>query len=245
MMTSSRATVDIEGNIDDFLEDVKPLGRDASFDYCFNYFQRFREENQINDLAKVEHLQESCLQLGFYLASWGMLRPSSFLFDKSMKIYEPIIQLIADQPRPFWEIDAHAYTRENILCLIDFSRRLSDSLRVFREKFNDLPDRGHKEASATLVTKIMLGVFGNVPAFDTYFRRGFGREFRQHGCHTFGEKSLEAIACFYIRNADVIEKRRGEMYTIDFNSGQKTRRLYSRAKVIDMVFFTAGEGLNA
>ena len=236
-MTSPRAAVDIEGNIDKFLEDVKPLRRDASFDYCFSHFQRFREENRISDLAKVEHLQESCLQLGFYLASFGMLRPSSFLFDKSVKIYEPVIQLIADQPRCFWEIDAHAYTAENIPCLIDFGQRLKDSLRDFRETFNDL---GHEAASDTLVTKIMLGVFGNVPAFDTYFLRGFRREFRQHGCGTFGEQSLEAIGGFYIRNKDVIESCRKDMRTIDFNTGRKTLLLYSRARVIDMIFFTEG-----
>jgi hypothetical protein len=237
MMTTPLAAADIEGNIDKFLEDVKPLRSDASFDYCFNHFQHFREENRISDLAKVGHLQESCLQLGFYLASWGMLRPTSFLFDKSVKIYEPVIQLIADQPRCFWEIDAHAYTDENIPRLIDFGKRLNDSLRDFREKFNDL---GHKPASDTLVTKIMLGVFGNVPAFDTYFKRGVGREFRQHGCRTFGKKSLQAIGDFYMRNKDVIESRRKDMQTIDFNTGRKTLLLYSRAKVIDMIFFTEG-----
>ncbi|HME01140.1 MAG TPA: hypothetical protein VKM93_27985 [Terriglobia bacterium] len=229
-MTSLRAAVDIEDTIDKFLEDVKPLGRDASFDYCFNYFQRFREENRISDLAKVEHLQESCLQLGFYLASWGMFRPSSFLFRNSVKIHEQIIHLIAAQPPRFWEIDADTYTRENIRCLLDF-----------RGKFGALPDPDHRTASDTLVTKIMLGIFGNVPAFDTNFRRGF----RGYGCCTLGERSLEAVGRFYIQNAQVVERRRGEMYTIDFNSGRKTRRLYSRAKVIDMIFFTAGEGLNA
>lgn len=230
-MPNPLAAVDIEADIDKFLDDdVKPLERDASFDYCFNYFQRFREENRISDLAKEDHLQESCLQLGFYLASWGMYRPTSFLLKKSVKIYKPIIDLIAAQPSRFWDIDADGYTPENIRCLLDFKERLSDP-----------HDRDWGVATETLVTKIMLGVFGNVPAFDTYFRKGLGREFKERGCRTFGEKSLAAIGGFYIRNKDVIEKHRSKMPTIDFNTGQKTPLLYSRAKVIDMIFFTEGE----
>ena len=53
--------------------------------------------------------------------------------------------------------------------------------------------------------------------------------------------ALEAIGDFYRRNKDVIEKRRRKMPTIDFNTGQNTRLLYSRAKLIDMIFFTEGE----
>jgi len=151
----------IGSNVEVFREGVKPSERDASFDYCFNYFQRFREEGRLNDLKTPEQVQESCIQLGFYLASWGMYRGRAYLLQKSAKILEPIIGLIADQPPSFWEIDVHSYSPENIQRLLDFKREIV-SLRE------------HKGASDTLVTKIMLGVFGNVPAFDTYFSKGFG-----------------------------------------------------------------------
>lgn len=77
----------------------------------------------------------------------------------------------------------------------------------------------------------MLGVFGCVPAFDTYFKKGFG-------VWTFGRKALDRVERFYVENADVIERHR--VPTIDFATGAPTERRYSRAKVIDMIFFVEG-----
>ena len=70
--------VDCEANIrtyldgDDANSGRDPTGRYASFDYCFNYFQSFRTYPA--ELTSPGNLELSCLQLGFYLASWGMLR---------------------------------------------------------------------------------------------------------------------------------------------------------------------------
>lgn len=89
-------------------------------------------------------------------------------------------------------------------------------------------------ASDTLATKIMLGMFGNVPAFDSAFKLGFG-------VSTFGRTALGKIQRFYIENQDVIEKHR--VPTLDFVSGEPTDRLYTHAKVIDMIFFIEGSGL--
>ncbi len=86
-------------------------------------------------------------------------------------------------------------------------------------------------ASDILVTKIMLGTFGCVPAFDTYFKKGFG-------VSTFGRKALRKIGEFYDANAEVIERNR--VQTLGFDSGAATERRYTRAKVIDMIFFVAG-----
>lgn len=44
--------------------------RYTSFDYCYNYFHPTNNSKQ--------DIEKSCLVLGFYLASWGMFRGSSF-----------------------------------------------------------------------------------------------------------------------------------------------------------------------
>lgn len=62
-----------------------------SFDYCYNYFYSFYQENRIPELANDDNLQMSCFQLGFYLASWGMMRSSLFLFEKSVRHYKNLI----------------------------------------------------------------------------------------------------------------------------------------------------------
>ena len=85
--------------------------------------------------------------------------------------------------------------------------------------------------SDILVTKVMLGVFGSVPAFDTNFRRGFGAA-------TFGAKALRKIGAFYQENAELLDEYR--VPTLDFVTGEPTGRLYTRAKVIDMAFFIEG-----
>ena len=66
-----------------------------SFDYCFNYFQDFRDVGRLDDLTAPAHLQTSCLQLGFYLASWGMFRGKAELLTYSAKRLAPVVDTIA------------------------------------------------------------------------------------------------------------------------------------------------------
>ncbi len=81
--------IDIRKNISLFIDGDgnKIVGRAtysryASFDYCFNYFQEFKEQGRIKQLSNSSNIQHSCLQLGYYLASWGMLRRKGFLLKK-------------------------------------------------------------------------------------------------------------------------------------------------------------------
>jgi hypothetical protein len=194
----------------------KPNARYTSFDYCFNYFQSFRESGDIGSLASPANLQISCLQLGFYLASWGMLRGSTELLQKSARHLIPVIGAIASSDAALWDIDAHRYTESNI-------ERLLAQAAAIRQANRGMSD--------ILVTKIMLGVFGSVPAFDTNFKRGFH-------VATFGANSLGKIRYFYEKNASMLDMYR--VPTFDFASGLPTKRLYTRAKVIDMAFFIEG-----
>jgi hypothetical protein len=87
-----------------------PDERYASFDYCFNYFQSFRESDRISELGNDSNLLTSCLHLGFYLASWGMYRGSTQLLQKSLRHLIPAIEEIARTEPDKWEIDADATT---------------------------------------------------------------------------------------------------------------------------------------
>lgn len=48
----------------------------------------------LSDLVVGPNIQLSCLYLGFYLASWGMLRASSVLLQRSVKHDVPVIDMI-------------------------------------------------------------------------------------------------------------------------------------------------------
>jgi len=211
--------VDIEANLAAFTGDLGPDARYATFDYCFNYFQSFREQGRTADLTAPDNLQMSCLQLGFYLASWGMLRNSPLL-RKSARHYEPVIDVIAAAPAHAWDLDADRYSDETWPA----ARQLDLQIR---RAFGH-----HKGVSDALATKVMLGVFGSVPAFDRNFRTGFRAA-------TFGPKAFRRIGKFYQENAGLIERHR--ISTLDFRTGRPTHRRYSRAKVIDMIFFIEGD----
>lgn len=209
--------MDIEGTLRSYLGKRGREERYTSFDYCFNYFQEHRERNTLPELVRGDALQISCLHLGFYLASWGMLRGSSGLLQRSVRAFVPAIEVIANAPPEIWEIDANLYGDGSCPVIFETARRIRSALP--------------NAASDILVTKIMLGTFGCVPAFDTFFKKGFGAS-------TFGPKALRGIGEFYNANSKVIERSRVE--TLDFTPGTPTGRRYTRAKVIDMIFFTAG-----
>ena len=112
--------IDVAANVAQYLGDRSPVERASSFDYCFNYFQRFRDSATTGRLADPEHLEASCLHLGYYLASWGMLRGSTALHTKSYRFFVPVIETIAEEPPPLWSIDADVYTEETGLRSSDF-----------------------------------------------------------------------------------------------------------------------------
>lgn len=218
--------IDFESGVEGFLNGRTPTGRDSSFDYCFNYFQDFRERRAINSLRDPDHMERSALELGFYLASWGMYRGSSKLSDRSVRALEPVIEAIAIADEALWEIDADSYSEENIKLLLEHKRDLSDAFDF--------------EPTETLITKVLLGVYGSVPAFDTYFQaatrawadngRGFG---------TLNRDSLVKLRKIYEANKDVIDGLRGKTLAITGSRDEQefTDRLYTRAKVIDMACF--------
>jgi len=216
-------------NINDYLTEFingsgKSGGRQSgerytSFDYCFNYFQQFREDKTLPDIANKANIELSCLQLSFYLASWGMFRGSSFLLEKSSKFFEPVIHTISSTNEIVWNIDVDKYSDDNITLLLECAESIANSFGK-----NNKP-------TGTLITKIMLGVFGNVPAFDGNFRKGFK-------CHSFCKKNLKMINKFYKEHKDQIDRK--VIYTLDF-TGTETKRQYTKAKIIDMIGFIKGK----
>jgi hypothetical protein len=202
-----------------------PDTRDASFDYCFNYFQSFRERGLLHELYNEDNMQTSCLQVAFYLASWGMLRGRAFLGQRSSHVYRDVVRTIATADHRVWEVDVDQYdSLETRLLLMDFKQKLVHALGP------------ENKPTDTLVTKIMLGVFANVPAYDRYFRRAVG-------VGSFNEKSLLKLFDYYVTNKLSIDSQC--IRTLDFHTGSETDRMYTNAKIVDMAGFMAGINLEA
>lgn len=196
-----------------------PDERYCSFDYCYNYFYSFYKENRLLELANKDNLMISCLHLGFYLASWGMMRGSSFLLEKSVRNYRNLIISISKTDPKLWEIDVDNYNDENIDLLLKCKK---DIINAF----------GENTPTDTLITKIMLGVFANVPAFDQFVQKSLK-------LYTLNRKSLLKIKEFYEKNKTVIDSFK--IYTLDFSTCKETNILYTKAKLIDMCGFMAGQ----
>jgi hypothetical protein len=155
-----------------------------------------------------------------------MLRGSTVLLNKSATFYKRLIQVIVLCDKRLWEIDL-PYTEDDM----DLLLRIGEDFRAAMEY----------KASDTLVTKIMLGVFGNVPAFDDFVKRGFGMKHFRNALDD--EKCLKRVTEFYQQHRSAIDSYR-PIYTFDFHSGMVTERCYTKAKIVDMVGFVEGQQIN-
>jgi hypothetical protein len=210
------SAVDFRANLSTFLEKRSPGDRYASFDYCFNHFQCAREEGRLDQLNHGDELLSSCLHLGFYLSSWGMMRGSGGLMKQSIREMIPVVRSLVAEPPPIWALDLPDYASN--------SGEVMDLIRRTRQAFSF-------GASDTLVTKTLLGVMGCVPAFDRFFRDGFG-------VSTLGRGSLARIGRYFDENRALFDDV--WLPTLDFATGEETTRFYTDAKVMDMVFFQEG-----
>jgi len=148
---------DIEAIVNKFKSKSNSDDRYTSFDYCYNYF---RITNNL-----TQDIEKSCLVLGFYLASWGMFRGSSFLLKKSVKHFEPTIRFISTLDKSVWKIDVDNYDVNNIQIIIKIYQKIKKQLIL----------NGNRDL--TLITKILLGVFGFIPAIDRLSAQTYTTDF--------------------------------------------------------------------
>lgn len=204
-----------------FQNDKDYNSRYASFDYCYNYFYSFR--NNPKELSSNENMQNSCLQLGFYLASWGMMRGSSFLLGKSAKYLESVINIVSNQPSELWSIDLNNYNDDTIQLLINCK---ADIIMALSKE---------NKPSNTLISKIMLGIFGNVPAYDRNFKYFLKAN---NLSQSFSKKSLNELHLFYIEHKGVFDSF--NINTLHFDHFNKEIIVYPIAKLLDMYGFVYG-----
>lgn len=211
-------TKEIEKAVEKFTNQTSADQRYASFDYCYNFF-RSRERNTINT-----DLEKGCAVLGYYLASWGMMRASSFLLQKSYHHLIPIVKYLNSLDKSAWDINPEQYVEKASL--------IHEIYNTVRSKIIDGAHR-HK----VLVTKVMLGALGIVPAYDEFFCAYFKKvEPAFSRFSKFDDKSLLVIQRFYVENRATIDRLAKTTFTMDFSSGEKVYS-YPPAKIIDMVGF--------
>jgi len=159
-----------------------------------------------------------------------MFRGSSFLLQKSAKHFERTVEYVANLDRSVWEIDVDTYTDQNIQRIISIYGELKDVLI------------DNANADLTLITEVLLGVFGFVPAFDNYFSETFRQISNgQCGFIRVNTKSLSFIRSFYEANQVTIDNLSNSTFTTDFRTEKKTAITYPKVKIIDMYGFMVSQ----
>lgn len=185
-----------------FNETVKDShGRYLSWRHCYNAFMANR--NKADD-GTQDHL---ALHLAFYLASWGMYRGSSFLLQKDYKIHIPVVKIIMEEKyQPLMGISAEEMIKDDKLQLLE---EVSDRIRKAYGGEQPSFEGTVNHATDTLVTKILLGTLGCVPAYDRYYVQAV----RQYGISSGGynKKSVRDIAGYYLSHKAEFERVREEL----------------------------------
>ena len=215
-MASDTAVQLIRGYFNETLKD--PHGRYMSWRHCY---KAFSENRNITDEQVIDYLS---LHLAIYLASWGMLR-NSFLLQKDYKVHIPVVKIIQEQKyNPLHGISAVELCEEHSLDLLDdIVGRIQDAYTKERPSTDGIINN----ATDTLVTKILLGTLGCVPAFDRHYINSVKKNHISRG--TFSRNSVRSVAEFYRDNLEVFENLRHELSECGIE--------YPPMKLMDMCFW--------
>ena len=211
---------------------ISPNGRWRSWEHCYSLFAEYKDKKMSMSDDDYDYLS---LHLAFYLASWGMYRGSCFILHRDYKIHIPTIKaLMKPDYNCLWDIKCSDYldNANNILQLMHVTDNLLDIYLPIRDEVSVALGKGEPESelSQTLVTKILMGTLGRVPAFDTLFiegRKGVIRE------RKYNSESIRALSRFWVKHETEFETLRLEVSSPEL--------LYPQFKVLDMCFNRRGQ----
>jgi len=205
--------------------------RYRSWGHCFRWF---RQRKRIRFEQGIEH---SALQLGFYLASWGMYRGSGsgFLLWKDYRIHRYAVrELLKPKYDRLLRIDFNSQREAEAALPPIFA--LVAALRTAYVSHAGTVNGRRKgvKVTDTLVTKILLAAFGCTPAYDWYFVKGL----RSRGLafSGFNETHFAELCEFYRNHAT-------EFHGVQRRIHENGIR-YPVMKLVDMYFWEVGRGIS-
>lgn len=209
-----------------FYEDARrdENGRSRSWEHCYRVFRDARTDPS----PDYDYLS---LHLAFYLASWGMYRGSSFLLQKDYKVLVPVVEKIL---KPEYD------------CLFGLACadvRNSDVWEQLKKLYDYIADYYFRPirdkvagrevttpVSPVLITKILMGTLGCVPAYDRFFQDGVATY--KVTTQEYSRNSLLKLVDFYEAHNDRLEEARRGMQYEDLT--------YPQMKLLDMGFWQVG-----
>ena len=208
-----------------FYEDARANenGRSRSWEHCYRVFRDARTDPS----PDYDYLS---LHLAFYLASWGMYRGSCFIFQKDYKVHTPIVEKVLKPEYDCLFGLACVGLRESEVqgSLEKLNKYIAEHFRPIR---NEVAGREvASSVSPVLVTKILMGTLGCVPAYDRFFQDGVATY--KVTTREYGRNSLRKLVDFYEEHNDRLEEARRGMRVGD--------PIYPQMKLLDMGFWQVG-----
>jgi len=208
-----------------FYEDARANenGRSRSWEHCYRVFRDARTDPS----PDYDHLS---LHLAFYLASWGMYRGSCFIFQKDYKVHTPIVEEILKPEYDCLFGVACTDLRESKV-----QDRLENLNKYIAKHFEPIRNEvaGREvptPVSPVLITKILMGTLGCVPAYDRFFQDGVATY--KVTTREYSLDSVLRLVDFYEEHNDRLEDARRGMQCEDLT--------YPQMKLLDMGFWQVG-----
>ncbi len=168
-------------------------------------------EHCYNTFNLIDDVNTLSLQLANYLASWGMYRGSGVLLQKDHTVHNGIIKYLLDSKCSYMDFD-------NIMSI-------QKALHKYYECKGISP-------TDTLLSKIILGTLGIVPAFDTYFNKGYKTKYKEKPY--FNLNTINNLNHF-------IKKYLDELKECQIHIAKTRKMEYPYMKIIDMYYFELGQ----
>lgn len=208
----------IHEKISDYYGDIAgdPHHRYRSWEHCYRFFR------DVQPSGLVAQRRHAALQLGFYLASWGMYRGSTFLLQHAYTVHLGVVDcLTSSRFASLWEREfgSEEEDAELVPVILEAVEAISKAYSQFGEP------------TETLVTKVLLGTFGCLPACDQYFIAGFRSA--GLGYSYLNAKFLNKLLDF---SREHLAELRAEQAVIRDHSGTH----YPLMKLVDMYFWQLG-----
>ena len=219
------------------------FSRGLAWNHCHDAFQKASRSSGSFDCDALAK------ELTVYLANWGMYRGSSFLIWLDYRIHiEPVKMMMEKQYLGLFD-DGILFSKDDYQKLLfgkdGIYRKLDQYYSPIHQKIRQQQKEEKKELNSesdTLITKILLGVFGCIPAYDTYVK-----------------KSLSLFSARQTLKCDgaAVSKKRGNLKSLwellwdDANNGtelykeiekyRENHSAYTFMKLADMYFFKLAE----
>ena len=152
-----------------------------------------------------------------------------------MKQYEGAVRVISGASSGIWTLDVNGYNAETWNMYEEFRNEMRCALDGTCPRYDKKGSQ--RQVTDLIVSKIVLGVFGSVPALDTWVIKGF----RKIGgrATVLTETVFDHLSSFYLANQQEIDT--ANLRTLSF-AGDPTGRSWTRAKIIDAVLYVEGGG---